>query len=230
VLSREAILNRLRKGQTREPSELLPKDVPDFPDFDDPIDAFKSRAEMAGTVVLDGRNDEDLIAAMRRILKEAETSDLYWERGAIFEKHKIPFEPSGQVRGDKGPSVLVSRHGEPGFGLPVRTECLSLEQVNLPEVSISVASAERAIAETGTVVESSAPVGSRVLSVLPPIHIVFFSPKDVLMNHKEFFESVDLGEHESARLLVTGPSRTADIEKTLIIGVHGPKKLFAILR
>jgi hypothetical protein len=205
-------------------------DVPEFPSFDDPIEAFKSCAEMAGTVVLDGRNDEDLIAAMRRVLEEAGTTDLYWEREDIFERHKIPFDPSEQERGDKGPSILVSRHGGPGFGLPVRTERLSLDQVDLPEVSVSVASAERAIAETGTVVESSAPRGSRVLSVLPPIHIVFFSPEDVLMNHREFFESVDLGKRESARLLVTGPSRTADIEKTLIIGVHGPRKLFAILR
>ena len=62
----------------------------------------------------------------------------------------------------------------------------------------------------GTVVESSAPAGSRVLSVLPPIHVVLVSPEDVLMNHREFFESVDLGQRESARLLVTGPSRTAD--------------------
>lgn len=229
-MSRETILNRLGGFQPRKPSEILPVAVPEFPEFDDPIDAFTSRAEKAGTVVLDGRSDEHLIAAMGTVLEEARTDDLYWESVAIFEKHNIPFEPSDQGQVVKDPSLLISKHGGPGFELPVRTESLSLDQVDLPEVRVSIASAEKAIAETGTVVESSAPAGSRVLSVLPPIHVVFFSPEDVLMNHKEFFESVDLGKRESTRLLVTGPSRTADIEKTLIIGVHGPKKLFAILR
>ncbi len=229
-MSREAILSRLRCFQSREPSEALPEVVPEFPDFDDPVNTFRRRAEEAGTVVLDGQSDEGFTAAMRRVLEEAGAVHLYWEKTAIFEKHKIPFELSDSTHGSGEPRVLVSEHAKRGFQLPVQTEIRSLDQVDIPGVTVSVASAETAIAETGTVVESSAPAGSRVLSVLPPIHVVLVSPEDVLMNHREFFDSVDLGQRESARLLVTGPSRTADIEKTLIIGVHGPGRLFTILR
>jgi len=204
--------------------------VPEFPDFDDPLNTFKRRAERAGTVVLDGQTDESFTVAMRRVLKEAGASHLYWEKTAIFEKHEIPFELSQKPPGGGEPWVLVSEHSELGFQLPVQTAIRTLDQVDVPEVAVSVASAETGIAETGTIVESSAVAGSRVLSALPPIHVVLLSPEDVLMNHREFFQSVELGQQESARLLVTGPSRTADIEKTLIIGVHGPKKLFTILR
>lgn len=229
-MSREVILSRLRDFQNREASEVLPEVVPEFPDFDDPLDTFKRRAEKAGTVVLDGQSDERFAAAMRRVLEEAGSEHLYWEKTAIFEKHRIPFELSSRSQDSGEPGVLVSEHAEQGFQLPVQTEIQSLDQVDVPGVAVSVASAETGIAETGTLVVSSANSGSRVLSVLPPIHVILLSPEDVLMNHREFFQSVDLGQYESARLLVTGPSRTADIEKTLIIGVHGPRKLFAILR
>ncbi len=229
-MSREAILSRLKDFQNREASEALPEVVPEFPDFDDPLNTFKRQAEKAGTVVLDGQSDENFTAAMRRVLEDAGAVHLLWEKAAIFEKHKIPFEFSNRSQDGGESGVLVSEHAEQGFQLPVQAEIRSLDQVDVPEVAVSVASAETGIAETGTIVESSAAAGSRILSVLPPIHVVLLSPEDVLMNHREFFQSVDLGQHESARLLVTGPSRTADIEKTLIIGVHGPRKLFTILR
>ena len=69
----------------------------------------------------------------------------------------------------------------------------------------------------------------RLLSVLPASHLVLLSERDILMNGKELFDRLRLGEEGSALTLVTGPSRTADIEKTLVVGVHGPKKLFVML-
>jgi L-lactate dehydrogenase complex protein LldG len=65
--------------------------------------------------------------------------------------------------------------------------------------------------------------------VLPPVHVAFLCQADLLMNHAEFFARVKLGEKESYQVLVTGPSRTADIEKTLVLGVHGPRRHYVVL-
>ncbi|RPJ83378.1 MAG: lactate utilization protein B/C, partial [Acidobacteria bacterium] len=69
----------------------------------------------------------------------------------------------------------------------------------------------------------------RLLPVLAPVHVAFLRRQDLLMNHADFFSSVKLGDAESYLVLVTGPSRTADIEKTLVLGVHGPQKHYVIL-
>jgi L-lactate dehydrogenase complex protein LldG len=96
-------------------------------------------------------------------------------------------------------------------------------------MSLSAGHAYRGIAETGTVVQRTVPGTGRLLAVLPPAHVVFLSERDLLMNHADFFREVRPGEEGSYLVLVTGPSRTADIEKTLVLGVHGPQRHYVVL-
>jgi L-lactate dehydrogenase complex protein LldG len=63
--------------------------------------------------------------------------------------------------------------------------------------------------------------------MLPEIHIAILHEEDVFENLTQAMQHVDIKEAPAA-ILITGPSRTADIEMTLTIGVHGPGELFVL--
>jgi L-lactate dehydrogenase complex protein LldG len=88
------------------------------------------------------------------------------------------------------------------------------------------------LADTGTVVVCSGRAGGRIESLLPAVHIALLRASDLVAGLPELFAALVRErrfEQTSAVTLVTGPSRTADIELTLTIGVHGPKHLFIVI-
>jgi L-lactate dehydrogenase complex protein LldG len=97
----------------------------------------------------------------------------------------------------------------------------------------SVSHAFAAVAETGTLVLTSGPDNPTTLNFLPDNHIVVIDANDVAAD----FESVlarlraRYGERRLPRVvnMITGPSRSADIEQTLILGAHGPRRLHVII-
>ena len=103
---------------------------------------------------------------------------------------------------------------------------------DLAACDASITSCELLIARTGSIVMSSAQQSGRTVSVYAPVHIcvaytdqLVYDIKDALLSIKEKYS-----EHlPSLITLATGPSRTADIEKTLVVGVHGPKEVFCFL-
>ncbi len=99
----------------------------------------------------------------------------------------------------------------------------------LPEtIEVGITGCEFLIAHTGSAMVSSAQKGGRRLFVYPPLHIIIATKKQIV----DYLEKAYVGIQKkyadnlpSQITLITGPSRTADIEKTLIIGAHGPKEL-----
>jgi L-lactate dehydrogenase complex protein LldG len=89
------------------------------------------------------------------------------------------------------------------------------------------------VAETGTLVMASGPESPVTLSFLPETNIVVLRREEVLGAYEEAFERLraKLGEARMPRTLnmITGPSRTADIEQKIELGAHGPKRLHVIL-
>jgi L-lactate dehydrogenase complex protein LldG len=70
----------------------------------------------------------------------------------------------------------------------------------------------------------------RTASLLPPIHVAILRPEQILRGLDDLFALLATGDElSSAVTLITGPSRTADIELTLVVGVHGPQQLHVIL-
>jgi L-lactate utilization protein LutC len=103
----------------------------------------------------------------------------------------------------------------------------------LAQVQLSITGAEYLVADIGSILVSAGAQASRQISLLPSTHLVIATPDQIFPNMAELFLSIheQCGENlpGSALTLITGPSRTADIEKVLIKGVHGPTRLLAIL-
>jgi L-lactate dehydrogenase complex protein LldG len=104
--------------------------------------------------------------------------------------------------------------------------------INLPGCDASVTGCEYLVARTGTIVMSAAQESGRTVSVYAPVHIciaytsqLVYDIKDALQLLKEKYA----GNIPSLISFATGPSRTADIEKTLVTGVHGPKEVYCFL-
>ncbi len=95
---------------------------------------------------------------------------------------------------------------------------------------IGITKCEALVARTGSVLISSRQTGGRRLSIYPPVHIVVAFASQLVYNVQEGLALIrgKYNEEEvfpSMISLVTGPSRTADIEKTLVLGAHGPKEI-----
>ena len=104
--------------------------------------------------------------------------------------------------------------------------------INLAGCDASITDCEFLVARTGTIVMSAAQQSGRTVSVYAPIHIciaytsqLLYDVKDALQKIKEKYA----GNIPSLITFATGPSRTADIEKTLVTGVHGPKEVYCFL-
>ncbi len=220
-MTRETILLRLRALLDEAPP--LPSAVPAFPMSGDPAAAFRREAERVTTRVIEGRSLE---AALSLVLEETKQTRLHWQGVDMLTRHGIAYAP---VELPSSPTLLVSKHpqGQVVFPLELETEPYSRSAV--AEVQVSVGSAVYGVAETGTIVETVESGWGRVLPILAPCHVTLLSRSRLLENHAELFRTLDLNSGGSARLLMTGPSRTADIEKTLILGVHGPGRLFVVL-
>ncbi len=87
---------------------------------------------------------------------------------------------------------------------------------------------DAALAETGTLVVSSGPGRSRLVSLLPPVHIALVATS-CLTTDIFTWTATRGGAIPSSITLISGPSKTADIEQVIAIGVHGPKRLIVIL-
>ncbi|MBM3411861.1 MAG: lactate utilization protein B/C [Bacteroidetes bacterium] len=107
-----------------------------------------------------------------------------------------------------------------------------LTQTDLAGCNVAVTGCEFLVARTGSILLSSAQVQGRTASVYAPIHICIAFVDQLVYDIKDAFQGIreKYGpNYPSLVSLATGPSRTADIEKTLVVGVHGPKEVYLFL-
>ena len=116
-----------------------------------------------------------------------------------------------------------------GFSLE-RLEHLSRDQLFACDAGVTTA--QWGIAETGTLVLESARELSRVVSLVPPIHVALLSARCICDSLGEALARVRQpggGVASHVITFITGPSRTSDIELTLVMGVHGPQTVHVLL-
>jgi L-lactate dehydrogenase complex protein LldG len=118
-------------------------------------------------------------------------------------------------------------------GLPeVRSGITDREELRelCATVDIGITSADYALADTGTLVILASPREARMISLLPPAHIAVVPRGRILTGLDELFSLLpNPAEVSSSMVLITGPSRTADIEQILVRGVHGPGRLTVVV-
>lgn len=107
-----------------------------------------------------------------------------------------------------------------------------LTATGLADCDVSITGCEYLVARTGSIVLSTSSPSGRSASVYAPIHICIAYTSQLLYDIKDALQAArdKYGTNlPSLITLATGPSRTADIEKTLVVGVHGPKEVYLFL-
>lgn len=99
---------------------------------------------------------------------------------------------------------------------------------------IGITAVDYGLADTGTLVVLAGEGRARSASLLPPVHVALIKPQQIISGLDDLFpllraEGGFADLMSSAITFITGPSRTADIEMTLVVGVHGPQQLHVIL-
>jgi L-lactate dehydrogenase complex protein LldG len=98
------------------------------------------------------------------------------------------------------------------------------------KADFGITGAHYALADTGTFVMIASPQEARLISLLPPVHIGVIPDTAILPDLDELFTQCPApAETSSSMVLITGPSRTADIEQILVRGVHGPGEIYAVI-
>ncbi|MFY9234606.1 MAG: lactate utilization protein [Fimbriimonadaceae bacterium] len=116
---------------------------------------------------------------------------------------------------DNDAAVLLSSYG---------IESGAIEKKGIWEAEIGLTAADLAIAESGSILLSAGPGRARLASLAPPIHIALVRSSNIVATLEEALERMS----DRTSVLVTGPSRTADIEGILIRGIHGPGELWVV--
>lgn len=180
--------------------------------IDSLIQSFIKELLHVNTVVDSAETEDELRACVIEIVRKKGISSY-----AIWESESL-----------KSPGLKELLKGE---GLE---QIISNDKNEIAEAGIGITGADFAIADTGTLVLLTDEERPRGVSLLPPIHLAIVRKSDIVSNISELFvilqQKLDAGQSvPSCMTFITGPSRTADIELNLTLGVHGPKELYVII-
>ena len=108
----------------------------------------------------------------------------------------------------------------------------STAKTDLEKVSAGITGCDALVAQTGSVLLTARSAGGRALSVLPVHHVVIATSEQLVPDLPAAFQLLErkyAPNFPSFMTFITGPSRTGDIERVLVLGAHGPRKLTVIL-
>ena len=95
------------------------------------------------------------------------------------------------------------------------------------QAKVGISQMEWALADTGSLVQDQSAVEQRLVSSLTSIHIALVATRNILDGKRALFQRISPSTSRYIAF-ITGPSRTADIERVLTIGVHGPERLVIV--
>lgn len=214
--ARANILSRLTSTRPDLPQEQPVRAEQKIPawDTDQRIEKFSGRlrAVRAEVIVADYENWPEKLATLAR---QREFGNLlYGPRGPL----------GGQIEKAWGNSPFLPRL------VSHQQEIEAWKQELFYKIDAAITSTRAGIAETGSLVLWPTVDEPRSYSLVPPVHIAVLDSKDLYATFTELVKFEDWSRGlPSNVLLISGPSKTADIEQTLAYGVHGPTELIVFL-
>jgi len=187
---------------------------------------FEAEWEKVAGVAYRVANTEELIAVLEKILAPTETHAVALSGNPLLAELHIADYLTATHK-----IVTSWGHGQGVAGTK------SLPDFNKASFAAGagITGVDFVLAESGTLVLSSATEGVQVASLAPPIHIAFYRRRQLLGSLDDVLarlpisNSKDQSSSGRSVVFITGTSRTADIEQILIRGVHGPREAHAIL-
>jgi L-lactate dehydrogenase complex protein LldG len=208
--ARREILHAIRENLGSSPPDQLsahassppvPLSVPERGDI---VKLFTEQLTAVGAQCTTVRNEAEAADALARILTDAGVR---------------------RIVGSDAPLVQRLLHAvADGFVLE-RVDHLSRDELFACDAGVTTA--QWGIAETGTLVLESARERSRLASLVPPIHVALLPTRCICDSLGDALARMSVASH--AITFITGPSRTSDIELTLVVGVHGPQTVHVLI-
>jgi L-lactate dehydrogenase complex protein LldG len=204
--SKEKVLKYVREAlisRTDQPFPQVEYEKPVFREMEEPLDInFAQELTAVGGFFVYCESEEEVIGGIRFLM-----NDRKWD--SIFALE---------------PAIINLLHN-------AGIKC-TYDHIQLKDARVGMTGCEALVARLGSVLVSTGQMAGRQVFVSPEIHIVLARAsqlvpdlKDALIKLRKKYEP----KMPSMVTLITGPSRTADIEKTLVVGVHGPKELYVFL-
>jgi len=223
-MERNAFLSRIRDATARGrayPVPLNPEATADqayVGGGDDPVATFLREWSAVGGKGVRAASLEDARSYLRDVI------ELHSVRSALCWPHPV-LERFGLEEFLQEQQVEVRRWDWIEEQAPVQR----WEQTFSADLGIT--SVDWAVAETGTQVLASRPGRGRSVSLLPPVHVTIVEPAQIVPDLFDLFGLLDEQKDElpSSLSLITGPSKTGDIQLKLTTGVHGPKEAHVIV-
>lgn len=128
-----------------------------------------------------------------------------------------------------GPLQLAAGISDTLKSLGIAVHCGAVDICTHVETAdIGISSVEFGIAETGSVCQNAYAIEDRLVSSLPPVHVAFMNSSNIVPGIDDALDIISRSFNHGYISFITGPSRTADIERVLTIGVHGPSRFVIV--
>ena len=185
----------------------------------DNVNELARVAVLRGWVVRRAAGVEDAVGYVCQLAEKMEARRVVRSVQEVFDD--VPLD---DALSSLGATVQVMAQGDESAG-----------GFNPADADLGVTGVDYAIAETGTAVILPRRGVSRVTSLLPPVHVALVKPSQTLEGLDDLYllrrlaylkDGADAGSYMN---FITGPSRTADIEQTLVIGAHGPRETHMVI-
>jgi L-lactate dehydrogenase complex protein LldG len=217
--SRDVILTAIREALKRpRPAELHADSGPSWPPappLKTGLERFRELFDLLGGRYAEARAPEEVAAVLERLARERGMRRVYATETPLLARMRIRETLRRLGVAVESPYARAGADG----------------RAQAAELDVLVTGADAVIAESATFAYLARPGEGRMTTLIAPVHVVLFTPDQLVETLDDALarvaDPIRRGER-SCLTFITGPSRTADIEQQLTVGVHGPGELHAV--